>query len=90
MLGDLALVAFGSSKAEIMGLTRYVATAYGGQAVRRNAINPDPIRSEAAEANIESALSEIYARSTLVGSWGAHRPRWPQPWRRLPRRTRST
>jgi NAD(P)-dependent dehydrogenase (short-subunit alcohol dehydrogenase family) len=70
MLGDLALVAYGSSKAAIMGLTRYVATAYGRQGIRCNAINPGPIRSEAADANIESALDEIYASSTLVGRWG--------------------
>ncbi len=70
MLGDLTLVAYGSSKAAIVGLTRYVATAYGNRGIRCNAINPGPIRSAAADANIESDVSDVYGRATLVGRWG--------------------
>jgi NAD(P)-dependent dehydrogenase (short-subunit alcohol dehydrogenase family) len=70
MLGDLTYVAYGSSKAAIVGLTRYVATAYGKRGIRCNAINPGPIRSAASDANIESDLSDVYAQATLVGRWG--------------------
>jgi len=70
MLGDLTYVAYGCSKAAIVGLTRYVATAYGKQGIRCNAINPGPIRSAGSDANIESDLSDVYARSTLMGRWG--------------------
>jgi NAD(P)-dependent dehydrogenase (short-subunit alcohol dehydrogenase family) len=70
MLGDLTYIAYGSSKAAIIGLTRYVATAYGHRGIRCNAINPGPIRSAASDANIENDLYDVYARATLVGRWG--------------------
>jgi NAD(P)-dependent dehydrogenase (short-subunit alcohol dehydrogenase family) len=70
MRGDIALVAYGTSKAAIIGLTRYVATAFGRQGIRCNAISPGPIASEGAAANIEKALYETYATNTLAGRWG--------------------
>ena len=40
LLGDLRNPAYGASKAALINLTRYVATEYGQQGVRCNAISP--------------------------------------------------
>lgn len=44
--GDLLLAAYGSSKGAVNSFTRYVATQYGKQHIRCNAIAPGLIKSE--------------------------------------------
>jgi len=44
--GSPALTAYGSSKAAVIGLTRYVAAQHGKQGVRCNAIAPGVIRTQ--------------------------------------------
>ncbi|GEL23854.1 3-oxoacyl-ACP reductase [Pseudonocardia sulfidoxydans NBRC 16205] len=44
--GSPALTAYGSSKAAVIGLTRYVAAQHGRQGVRCNAIAPGVIRTQ--------------------------------------------
>lgn len=44
--GSSALTAYGSSKAAVIGLTRYVAAQYGKQGVRCNAIAPGVIQTQ--------------------------------------------
>jgi NAD(P)-dependent dehydrogenase (short-subunit alcohol dehydrogenase family) len=44
--GSSALTAYGSSKAAVIGLTRYVAAQHGRQGVRCNAIAPGVIRTQ--------------------------------------------
>ena len=39
-MGDLATIAYGTSKAAIIGMNRYVATIYGKQGIRCNVVNP--------------------------------------------------
>lgn len=68
--GDLASIAYGSSKAAIIGLTRYVATQHAAQGVRCNAINPGPILSEAGLENIQGEIAQAIGASTLVNRWG--------------------
>jgi NAD(P)-dependent dehydrogenase (short-subunit alcohol dehydrogenase family) len=46
--GDLGLIAYGSSKAALLGLTRALATIYGRQGIRCNAIAPSGVWTEAA------------------------------------------
>jgi NAD(P)-dependent dehydrogenase (short-subunit alcohol dehydrogenase family) len=47
-VGDLGLIAYGSSKAALLGLTRALATIYGRQGIRCNAIAPSGVWTEAA------------------------------------------
>lgn len=50
--GDLARIAYGTSKAGIINLTRYVATQHGRAGIRCNAISPGLILTEAAEKTV--------------------------------------
>ena len=67
--GDLSRVAYGVSKAGIDALTRYVATLYGKQGVRCNAIAPGPIFTPALEANIPPDQLAVFL-GNLVTPYG--------------------
>jgi NAD(P)-dependent dehydrogenase (short-subunit alcohol dehydrogenase family) len=43
LMGDNVRIAYGTSKAAVIGLTKYVATQHGRQGIRCNAILPGPI-----------------------------------------------
>lgn len=51
--GDLGLVAYGSSKAALLGLTRAIATIYGRKGIRCNAIAPSGVWTEAARKSMD-------------------------------------
>jgi NAD(P)-dependent dehydrogenase (short-subunit alcohol dehydrogenase family) len=70
VFGDLATIAYGSSKAAIIGFTRYVATIYGKRGIRCNAINPGLIRSEGGKKNVSGAMVDILAANTLTPRLG--------------------
>jgi NAD(P)-dependent dehydrogenase (short-subunit alcohol dehydrogenase family) len=53
-LADKRRVAYASSKAALLGLTRGVATTYGKRGIRCNAVGPGAIWSEAAEERVGS------------------------------------
>ncbi|MES2263887.1 MAG: SDR family oxidoreductase [Pseudomonadota bacterium] len=59
LVGDTARIAYGSSKAGAIALTRYVATQYGRLGIRCNAISPGVILTPAMEA----AVPEIRANA---------------------------
>jgi NAD(P)-dependent dehydrogenase (short-subunit alcohol dehydrogenase family) len=59
MSGDVSRVAYGTSKAAIIGFTRYVATQHGRQGIRCNAIAPGLILTEASKAAVPELLSII-------------------------------
>jgi NAD(P)-dependent dehydrogenase (short-subunit alcohol dehydrogenase family) len=68
--GDVERSAYGSSKAAIMTLTKYIATMYGKDRIRCNAIAPSLILS----AGIESTL----AATGMLGELAAERLlEWP-------------
>jgi NAD(P)-dependent dehydrogenase (short-subunit alcohol dehydrogenase family) len=46
MVGDLSRIAYGTSKAAVINLTRYIATQYGRKGIRCNAIAPGVIVTE--------------------------------------------
>jgi NAD(P)-dependent dehydrogenase (short-subunit alcohol dehydrogenase family) len=69
-VGDLARPAYGASKAGVESITRYVATQYGKQGIRCNAIAPGVIATPALEANISDVQRGIYERSTLTPRLG--------------------
>jgi len=70
LLGDISNIAYGASKAAIMSVARYVATQYGKQGIRCNAINPGLIRTEGGMKNVYGPMVDIMARNTLVPRLG--------------------
>jgi NAD(P)-dependent dehydrogenase (short-subunit alcohol dehydrogenase family) len=70
VFGDLSNIAYGTSKAGILGLNRYVATIYGSQGIRCNAINPGLIRTEGNKGNVPDVMLPIMERNTLVPRLG--------------------
>jgi NAD(P)-dependent dehydrogenase (short-subunit alcohol dehydrogenase family) len=70
LLGDISNIAYGTSKAAIMSLGRYIATQYGKQGIRCNSINPGLIRTEGGKKNVYGPMVEIMARNTLVPRLG--------------------
>ena len=69
-MGDLASLAYGTSKAGVIGFSRYVATIYGKQNIRSNVINPGLIRTEGGKRNVFGPMVEIMERNTLVPRLG--------------------
>jgi NAD(P)-dependent dehydrogenase (short-subunit alcohol dehydrogenase family) len=57
--GDLARIAYGTSKAAIINLTRYIATQHGRQGIRCNSISPGLILTAAAEKTVPELLQMI-------------------------------
>jgi NAD(P)-dependent dehydrogenase (short-subunit alcohol dehydrogenase family) len=64
--GDLERVAYGVSKAGIDSLTRYVATIYGKQGIRCNAIAPGPIFTPSLEANIPAEQLDVFVGNLVT------------------------
>ena len=69
-MGDLSNIAYGTSKAGVIGLSRYIATIYGKQGIRCNVINPGLIRTEGGKRNVHGPMVEIMERNTLVPRLG--------------------
>jgi len=70
LVGDLARVAYGVSKAGLDSLTRYVATQYGKRGIRCNSIAPGVIATPALESNVTREQIAIYARNHLTPRLG--------------------
>jgi NAD(P)-dependent dehydrogenase (short-subunit alcohol dehydrogenase family) len=68
--GDLNRVAYGVSKAGIDSLTRYVATLYGKQGIRCNAIAPGVVDTPALAANVPIEQVEMFLRSAVTPTLG--------------------
>lgn len=72
--GDLAFAAYGSSKAAINSLTKYIATAFGKQNIRCNAISPGPIRDPSPDATPKPLeLEQLLIGNCLVPRLGLPR-----------------
>lgn len=67
--GDLARIAYGSTKAAIIGLTKYVATQHGRQNIRCNSIAPGVVLTKALEETVPG-LKEIIKRHILTPEFG--------------------
>jgi NAD(P)-dependent dehydrogenase (short-subunit alcohol dehydrogenase family) len=67
--GDLARIAYGSSKAAIIGLTKYVATQHGRQNIRCNSVAPGVVLTDALEKTVPG-LKEIIQRHILTPEFG--------------------
>lgn len=68
--GDLSRVAYGVSKAGIDSLVRYVATLYGKQGIRSNAVAPGVVRTPALVANVPGEQIDMFERSHLTPGMG--------------------
>lgn len=67
--GDLARIAYGSSKGAIIALTKYVATQHGKQNIRCNSVAPGVVLTEALEKTVPG-LKEIIKRHILTPEFG--------------------
>lgn len=71
--GSHSLAAYGTSKAGLIALTRYVATAYGDQGIRCNAIAPGVVVAREAQDALGGPMGprlRRYSTSHLVGRLG--------------------
>ena len=68
--GHHSLVAYGVSKAGLNALTQYVATAYGRDGVRCNAVAPGFVLTEAAERGYDEAQQREFERYHLTPRLG--------------------
>jgi NAD(P)-dependent dehydrogenase (short-subunit alcohol dehydrogenase family) len=71
--GSASLAAYGTSKAGVVALTRYVATAYGDRGIRCNAVAPGVVVAREAQDALGGPMSERlapYTTSHLVGRLG--------------------
>lgn len=67
--GDLARIAYGSSKGAIITLTKYVATQHGRENIRCNSIAPGVVLTEALDKTAPG-LKEIIKRHVLTPEFG--------------------
>ncbi len=71
--GSSSLAAYGTSKAGVVALTRYVATAYGDRGIRCNAVAPGVVVDREAQAALGGPMGDRlrrYSTSHLVGRLG--------------------
>jgi NAD(P)-dependent dehydrogenase (short-subunit alcohol dehydrogenase family) len=69
LVGDVVRIAYGTSKGAILTLTRYVATQFGRQGVRCNAIAPGLILTPALVTNAPE-LIEMLSRHVVLSRHG--------------------
>ena len=67
--GDLVRIAYGTSKAGIIAMTKYVATQHGRQGIRCNAIAPGVILTAALE-RAAADIKEVALRHTVLRRLG--------------------
>jgi NAD(P)-dependent dehydrogenase (short-subunit alcohol dehydrogenase family) len=68
--GDLSRVAYGVSKAGIDSLTRYVATIYGKQNIRANAVAPGVVKTPSLAANVTADELALFERNHVTPGIG--------------------
>lgn len=68
--GDLSRVAYGVSKSGIDSLTRYVATLYGKQGIRCNAVAPGVVKTPALTANVPQDQIELFEKNHVTPGMG--------------------
>lgn len=69
LLGDSARIAYGTSKAAVIAMTRYMATQHGKQKIRSNAIAPGPIATPHSR-KVAGKEFDIIARHMPMGELG--------------------
>ena len=67
--GDLARIAYGSTKGAIITMTKYIATQHGKQNIRCNSVAPGVVLTEALSKTVPG-LAEIIKRHILTPEFG--------------------
>lgn len=67
--GDLARIAYGTSKGGIITMSKYIATQYGKQNIRCNSVSPGVVLTAALEATVPG-LKEVIQRHILTPEFG--------------------
>lgn len=70
ILGDEGLIAYSTTKAALLGFTRSIATTYGKQGIRCNAVCPGSVWSEASKAHMGPQRLELMERTRLTPRLG--------------------
>jgi NAD(P)-dependent dehydrogenase (short-subunit alcohol dehydrogenase family) len=70
ILGDEGLIAYSTTKAALLGFTRAIATTYGKDGIRCNAICPGSVWSEAAKAVMGPQRLDLMERTRLTPRLG--------------------
>ncbi|WP_276142619.1 SDR family NAD(P)-dependent oxidoreductase [Sciscionella marina] len=86
--GDRTQMAYAASKSGVMMLTKYVATQYGKQRIRCNAVNPGLMLTPAATEFMPAEMREVFLSNTLTPGWASRRTsrrRWRISLRTMPR-----
>lgn len=60
--GDAIRTAYGASKAAVINLTKYIATQYGKQRIRCNAVAPGLILTPAARTNLPENILDLFMK----------------------------
>jgi len=68
--GDSTRSAYGASKAAVVNLTKYIATQYGKDNIRCNAIAPGLILTPSAENNMPQEVRDIFLKYNAVNYHG--------------------
>ncbi|MPS67298.1 MAG: SDR family oxidoreductase [Novosphingobium sp.] len=70
LAGDLDYPAYGTTKAALLGLSRYIATQYGKQGVRSNVVVVGLAMTEALDRNMPEAAQKLMTEHNLVDHLG--------------------
>lgn len=68
--GDLANTAYGVAKTGVMSLSKYVATQYGAQNIRCNAVAPSVVMTPAVEQFMPEPMLNSFRKQTLLPRLG--------------------
>ncbi|SEN04821.1 NAD(P)-dependent dehydrogenase, short-chain alcohol dehydrogenase family [Mesobacillus persicus] len=68
--GDSIRTAYGSSKAAVVNLTRYIAAQYGKYSIRCNAVAPGLILTPASERNLPPDILELFLKHNALSYHG--------------------
>ena len=70
ILGDEGLIAYSTTKAALLGFTRSIATIYGKDGIRCNAICPGSVWAEASRAHMGAKRLDLMERTRLTPRLG--------------------
>jgi NAD(P)-dependent dehydrogenase (short-subunit alcohol dehydrogenase family) len=68
--GDEGLIAYSTTKAGLLGFTRAIATTYGKQGIRCNAVCPGSVWTEAAKTRLGAERMDLIERTRLTPRLG--------------------